>query len=90
MLYNRDTVIEDLRKNVAEVTFTKVNGSNRVMRCTLDPQHLPPQYITEDIDKEKTFHKEKPDVITAWDMENKGWRSFRIDSVTYMQVIDTY
>jgi hypothetical protein len=24
---------------------------------------------------------ENPDVLAVWDMDNNGWRSFRIDSV---------
>lgn len=86
-MYDRDTVLKDLRSYVVEVTFTKVNGNTRVMRCTLDPGLLPPSYIEEE-EKEKTFHKENPDLITAWDVQNGGWRSFRISSVQYMQIID--
>lgn len=87
MLYERDTVLNDLRKNVVEVTFTKVDGTTRLMRCTLDPRLLPESYIKEDEQKEKTFHKENPNVISAWDVQKGGWRSFRIDSVQYMQII---
>jgi hypothetical protein len=86
MLYERDTVLNDLRKNVVEVTFIKVDGTTRLMRCTLDPMHLPKTYIEEE-HKEKTFHKENPNVISAWDVQKGGWRSFRIDSVQYMQII---
>lgn len=86
MLYERDTVLNDLRKNVVEVTFTKVDATTRIMRCTLDPTILPSSYIQEE-EKEKTFHKENPNVISAWDVQKGGWRSFRIDSVQYMQVI---
>lgn len=87
MLYDRDTVLKDLRDYVIEVTFTKVDGTTRIMRCTLDPKLLPPTYIGEDEQKEKTFHKENPNVISAWDVQKGGWRSFRIDSVQYMQII---
>lgn len=87
MHYDRDTVLSDLRKNVVEVTFTKVDGTTRIMRCTLDPLLLPPSYINEDEEKEKKFHKENPNVISAWDVQKGGWRSFRIDSVQYLQVI---
>lgn len=87
MKYDRDTVLKDLRKHVVEVTFTKVDGTTRTMRCSLDPTLLPPTYIEEQ-EKEQVFHKENPDVITAWDVQKGGWRSFRIDSVQYMQIID--
>lgn len=86
MLYERDTLLNDLRKNVVEVTFIKVDGTTRLMRCTLDPMLLPKTYIEEE-QKEKTFHKENPNVISAWDVQKGGWRSFRIDSVQYVQTI---
>jgi hypothetical protein len=87
MKYDRDTVLNDLRKFIVEVTFTKVDGSTRVMRCTLEPQYLPESY-NQDAEKEKEFHRENPNVISAWDIQKGGWRSFRIDSVQYLQIID--
>lgn len=86
-MYKRDEILKDLRSHVIEVTFTKVNGEGRVMRCTLDPKYLPPhdaKYLEEQHQK-----KENLDVIAAWDINAGGWRSFRIDSITYVQIIDT-
>lgn len=92
MMYQRDTLLKDLRSNVVEVSFTKVNGDNRVMRCTLMPRLLPETYVKslDEQAEENKFHKENPNVIAAWDVQVGGWRSFRIDSVTYAQVIDGY
>lgn len=89
MKYKRDDLLKDLRDYVIEVHFTKVDGTSRVMRCTLDPAHLPKTY-NEDADAERQFHRENKDVISAWDVQKGGWRSFRIDSVEYVQVIDGY
>lgn len=88
-MYDRDTVLKDLRNHVLEVTFTKVDGSTRVMRSTLKPEHLPETYKT-DMKEETEFHQKNPDVIACWDIQNGGWRSFRIDSVQYLQIIDAY
>lgn len=88
-MYQRDTVLKDLRGNVIEVHFTKVNGETRAMRCTLIPELLPPKYLEEQA-AEKEFHNTNSDVIRAWDVQARGWRSFRIDSVAYMQIIDNY
>ena len=88
-MLDRDTVLKDLREYVIEVSFDKVNGENRVMRCTLKPEMLPPNYLNES-GEEKSFHRENPNVIAAWDVQKGGWRSFRIDSVKYLQVIDGY
>jgi len=86
-MFDRDTILKDLREYVIEVTFTKVNGEGRVMRCTLRPDLLPPGY-SQDITEEKKFHNENPNVIAAWDVQKGGWRSFRVDSVSYLQNVN--
>jgi hypothetical protein len=87
MMFDRDTILKDLRECVIEVSFTKVNGETRIMRCTLRPDLLPESYINE-TKEEKTFHQTNPEVIAAWDVQAHGWRSFRIDSVSYVQNVD--
>lgn len=89
MQFTRDGLLKDLRENVVEVEFDKVNGQRRLMRCTLRQDMLPPSYLQE-VDKEKTFHKENPDVIAVWDINKQAWRSFRIDSVLYAQALMNY
>lgn len=92
MMYERDRLLKDLRENVIEVHFTKVNGDTRVMRCTL-MKHLLPESYQKDLSEqaeENNFHNQNPNVIAAWDIQSGGWRSFRIDSVGYVQVVDTF
>lgn len=89
MIFDRNEVLRDLRQFVAEVTFTKVNGQQRVMRCTLRPDLLPEKYVTEEA-AEREFHETNQETIRAWDLQANGWRSFRMDSVSYFQVIDAY
>ena len=71
---------ESIRKlaqdGVITVTFTKVDGSERVMKCTLNKMHLPEQQ-----DLEEASTKDNPKVLAVWDVEKSAWRSFRIDSV---------
>jgi hypothetical protein len=88
-MFDRDIVLNDLRNNVIEVTFTKVNGEERIMRCTLRPDLLPKTF-TEETEQEKKFHNENLNTIAAWDVQKGGWRSFRMDSVSYLQIIDAY
>lgn len=86
MHFERDVILKDLRKRVMEIHFVKVNGENRVMQCSLMPELLPETYVNEATEEQK-FHKENPNVIAAWDVQKGGWRSFRVDSVQYMQDI---
>lgn len=86
-MYERDILLADLRKNVMAVHFIKVNGEKREMRCTLMPSLLPPNYVTEQAE-EKDFHGKNPNVLAVWDVMAGGWRSFRIDSVEYVETLD--
>lgn len=73
----REGVRNILRRNILDVTFTKADGSTRIMKCTLDEQHIP-QFEKKEGSKTK---KMNPDVCSVWDVQNQGWRSFRWDSL---------
>lgn len=85
----RSELLEMLQKEVVEVTFTKLNGDERVMPCTLMPEMLPPAKKDEPITQKKV--REISDkVIAVWAIESKGFRSFRYDRVKKVQIIDSY
>lgn len=71
---DRQELREILSKNEAIVTFIKTDGSKREMRCTLKEEVLPPLKGTSNRKKSK-------EVLPVWDLENNGWRSFRLDSI---------
>lgn len=73
----KNKLIKFLNSEVVTVTFTKVDGSTRVMQCTLVPEILPKQVVTED--KKKRTQPEN--ILAVYDVEMKGWRSFNINSV---------
>ena len=59
------------------VTFTKVNGEQRKMRCTLNPTK-----ITRQQQKESKNSRVVPSsVMVVFDLDKNEWRSFRWDSV---------
>jgi len=66
-----------LKVDVATVTFTKKDGTERIMKCTLDPKLLPPAPVTEG----KKERKINEDVLAVYDVEAQGWRSFTIKSI---------
>lgn len=80
----REILVEGLQNNVMRVLFTKVNGDERVMNCTLHDSVLPEKYISEDIIKKK----ENPDTISVWDIDKNGWRSFRLDSIKEFKIVE--
>lgn len=72
----RTQIVEALHQGICEVTFTKADGTERVMKCTLSKSHLPDrQMLTE------TETKGNPNLVAVWDTEAGGWRSFAIDRV---------
>ena len=79
----REEIQNALRENIATVTFNKVDGSVRVKRCTLKPELLPATPVKES-KQEKQLNLT---VLAVYDLEAKGWRSFRIDSVTNVEVV---
>ena len=74
--FNKEQLINDLHNNVVNIKFTKVDGSERTMRCTLQESY------TKEYEK-KTDHKISLDdpILRVWDIDKNAWRSFRYDSV---------
>lgn len=66
-----------LKMTEVTVTFTKKDGTERIMRCTLDPVQLPASRITENTARRKV----NQDVIAVYDLDSQGWRSFSVKSV---------
>ena len=77
-MFTRDGLIDMLRSNVVVVTFTKVNGEERVMTCTLRSEHIPNAPTTNG---EVVIKETKNDTISVWDINANGWRSFRVENV---------
>jgi hypothetical protein len=66
-----------LRVSEGTVTFTKSDGTERVMKCTLVPNQLPKVEIKEDAKP----RKESATSMRVFDLEKKEWRSFTIKKV---------
>ena len=83
-IFTRDGLIDLLRHNVVSVTFTKVNGEERVMDCTLQANLIPnaPTQNGELIVEGKSTSNN----IAVWDVKAQGWRSFRIANVKNVSV----
>jgi hypothetical protein len=66
-----------LETEVVEIEFTKKDGTDRVMKCTLQEDYLPEYDGVILIDKDRW----KKDSLAVFDLEKEDWRSFRWDSV---------
>lgn len=81
---NYDTLKEQLKSNVLSVTFTKKNGDERNMICTLMADKIPAVEVKEGVEKKE--RAENRDVMAVYDTDADGWRSFRLDSVKNISV----
>ena len=79
----RDWIRSLLQKGAVTVTFTKADGTDRDMRCTLNPEQLPLVSITGPVDGivKESKQRKQPDEhsLRVFDLEKGEWRSFRFD-----------
>ncbi len=77
----RDWVKSLLQQGSITVTFTKADGTDREMLCTLDPDKLPAVAGPVDGIVKENKERKKPDEhsIRVFDLEKGEWRSFRFD-----------
>lgn len=80
-----DFLKNTLKERILEVTFTKKDGTERVMKCTLRPDLLPAQ---TDLEEQVQSRKSNSEVLAVWDLEAKGWRSFRHDSIMMFTYVE--
>ena len=65
-----------MHEGVVGITFTKKDGSERLMQCTLSESKIPSEFAPKGSEKAKS-----DEVLPVFDVENDGWRSFRWDSI---------
>jgi len=68
-----------LREGVVTVTFTKKNGDERVMKCTLNGEQLP--QIQKEATEVSEVRQTSNTSLAVFDVEAQGWRAFKWESV---------
>jgi len=77
---NHDEILNLLRTNQATVTFTKADGSERKMVCTLVESKIPADKRPKSKESEEGSST-VGSAVRVFDLEKGEWRSFRFDSV---------
>lgn len=74
--YTYDNLKYMLERNICGVHFTKVDGSSRRMKCTLNP-HLIPK------NKMRALSAEAGNLefLPVYDLDKDDWRAFRFDRI---------
>lgn len=62
------------------VVFTKKDGTERVMNCTINSDLVPAVELKEEVEPKKE-RKVNEEVMPVYDLEAKAWKSFRWDSI---------
>ena len=80
MQLKKEEIQSALHAGVCSVTFTKVNGDERDMMCTLRSDIVPAATKTDPITQKKVRNINE-EVLPVYDIKAEGWRSFRLDKV---------
>ena len=87
----KQELVEMLGNEIVDVTFQKLSGDDRKMKCTLIPSMLPPAQREDKLSQTKIRNLEdKTLVVWAIDIEPSAWRSFRYDRVKKVEVDKYY
>jgi hypothetical protein len=89
--YKREDIALILSQGAATIEFTKVDGSQRVMRCTISSHLIPEEYLPNHSYNSQYSYSDldyNPNVIRVFDLGLNEWRSFRVTSVTELTVLD--
>jgi len=73
---SKEAYLETLANGVRTITFTKVDGTERIMEATLEPTMLREIYGDEAVAQQRN-----DDTLTVYDTEKKDWRSVRVSSI---------
>ena len=78
-MLTRNEMMEMLQTSQCRVIFTKLNGEERNMICTLKDDVI--QKANKDPITQKKVRDLNEEVLAVWDVNKEGWRSFRISNV---------
>lgn len=76
----RTWLVDYLSENELVVTFTKADGTDRVMRCTRNSASIP----TEKQPKSEKEEPSKSDAVRVFDTEKQEWRSFKPATIKFI------
>ena len=84
----KDELLEKLNTEAVSVTFTKADGSERTMLCTKMISKIPEaQHPKTDkvVKLDENGNVIETDLITVYDLEKEGWRSFNFSRLKNIQ-----
>jgi len=86
-MISKDELIESLKQGVYNVTFKKVDGTERTMPCTLREDILPPAKKDEPL-TQKRVRQINEEVLVVYCTDKQEFRSFRVGNFIKMEKVD--
>lgn len=80
----KDELVEKLLVEEVTITFTKADDTDRTMLCTKQFSKIPQEFHpkTDKVVKlDENGNVIETDLISVWDLEKQGWRSFNFSKV---------
>jgi len=68
-------------EDIITVSFTKKDGSERIMKCTLNFSKIPEEHKPKGTSIESILSLIRKNILRVYDIENQGWRSIPIDNI---------
>lgn len=78
----RKNLEEMLATHIFKIKFTKKDGSERTMKCTLDPLIYVPYER-----KTNRIRVENETTIPVWDVEGNQWRSIILANIISIEIV---
>jgi hypothetical protein len=78
-------------KSEEEVTvkFRKLDGVERIMRCTLDFDKIPASQRPKDVNMAKIFSLvQKHGMVHVWDLDKKDWRTVPFERSEWVETAE--
>jgi len=79
-MIDQSKVYIELKSREVKIEFTKKDGTQRSMLCTLNEAVIPTEKLPKS--KEETSDSISSETCRVFDVEKQDWRSFRWNSVT--------
>ena len=83
---SRGNIELSLKRGKFLVDFTKVNGDQRKLFCTLSQKFMPKAEFN--VSRATAKRQQNTETLSVWDLESESWKSFRINSVKSLEQVN--
>lgn len=76
----------ELKDGICMIDFHKVDGTKRLMKCTLNEKYIDEHEVKYD-KKTERIKPSNENLLVVFDVEKNDWRSLRLDSIVTWNVV---